>query len=207
MDVIHDIFARINRGGMPLNRQEIRHGLHQGKSTILLKQAAAVPAFHEWIGRRLTPDRMRNEEAVLRCIAFARADPEKDYKDDMDKFLESSMIQINSTSDKEIDNIAETFERVFLSARDILGEDAFRIPTEKRRGHLNLASMESAYRFFAKSSDDWLKKNAKKIEKNYQSLIAMPEFQSAIRQSTGDTAKVRTRFQLARDVLRKRCVD
>ena len=207
MGVVHDIFARINRGGMPLNRQEIRHGLYQGKSTQLLEHVAAVPAFHSWIGRRLTPDRMRNEEAALRCIGFASADPDKDYKGDMDRFLESAMLHINAASDKDVKNIGQDFERVFVAARDVLGEDAFRIPSEKSRGQLNLATMESVYRFFASSSDEWLRKNAKKIEKNYQALIEMPDFQSAVRQSTGDRAKVRMRFQLAQETLRKRCVD
>ena len=98
--IVHDIFARINRGGMQLNRQEIRHGLHQGKATELLKRVASKPGYHEWIGKRLTPKRMRDEEAALRCLAFARADPDNEYKDDMDKFLESAMVQINSASDK-----------------------------------------------------------------------------------------------------------
>lgn len=207
MGVVHDIFARINRGGMQLNRQEIRHGLHQGKSIVLLAYVTSVPAFHEWIGRRLTPDRMRNEEACLRCLAFATADPEKDYKGDMDKFLESAMLRFNASADADISVIKQNFERVFVTVRDVLGANAFRIPTERGRGQLNLAVMESVFRFFALSSDAWLRKNAKKIEKNYESLLELPEFLSAVRQATGDLARVRTRFQLATANLGKRCVE
>ena len=86
MNVVYDIFARINRGGVVLNHQEIRHGLHQGKSTELLRRLVSVSAFHHWVGYRLTPNRMRNEEAALRCIAFAWADPERDYHGNMDSF-------------------------------------------------------------------------------------------------------------------------
>jgi hypothetical protein len=207
MGVVQDIFARINRGGMPLNRQEIRHGLYQGKSTELLKRLAGMPAFSQWIGRRLTPQRMRNEEAALRCIAFSLADPEKDYKDNMDKFLESAMLQLNDAADSMIETIARTFQRVFEAAKEILGEDAFRIPTSIGRGMINLAVMESVYRFFASKPDDWLKKNARKISQNYQRLLGTAEFLSAVRQSTGDTAKVRARFHLAEEILGRRCAD
>lgn len=209
MSVVYDIFARINRSGMSLNRQEIRHGLYQGKSTELLKELAATHVFNNWLGHRLTPERMRNEEACLRCIAFAATEPQTDYKDDMDKFLEASMGRLNLASDKEIDAIKKNFERVFSLAKGILGENAFRIPLPngKGRGQLNIAVMESIYRFFALSSDEWLTRNNKKIEKNYNRLIRLPEYLAAVRQATGDTAKVRIRFRLANQVLGEGCAE
>lgn len=208
LGVVYDIFARINRGGMPLNRQEIRHGLHQGKSTALLKRLAKVPAFADWIGCRLEPNRMGDEEAALRCIAFMRMDPEKDYRGDMDKFLESAMLKINDgVTDAWIESLARTFEDVFVLTRSVLGENAFRIPTEKTRGRINRAVMESVCRFFAAHSEEWVRKNADQIKKNYARLIQSPAFRDAVWSSTGDPRRVKTRFRMAREILGEDCAD
>lgn len=207
MGVIYDIFARINRGGMELNRQEIRHGLHQGKSTTLLERLTSYPDFRDWIGHRLTPNRMRDEEACLRCVSFAMADLSKDYKGDMDKFLESSMVRLNTASDSDVDAVQKTFERVFPLVRATLGDDAFRLPTERGRGQLNIAVMESVYRFFAHSRSAWVKKNAVRIGQNYRALVRSPQYVNAVRQATGDTSRVLMRFQLATELLGEHCAD
>jgi Protein of unknown function DUF262 len=207
LNVVYDIFARINRGGTPLNRQEIRHGLYQGKSTELLSHLVADDVFAAWLGRRLQPTRMGDEEAALRCIAFARVDPDKDYQGDMDKFLQRALDQLNGGTDGEIERTKQDFARVFSSAQAILGDDAFRIPTDRSRGFINLAIMESVYRFFASHPDDWLYKNKKTIAKNYAKLIGDPSYLHCARSSTGDTAKVKDRFCIARETLGKKCAD
>lgn len=208
LSVVVDIFARINQGGTELSRQEIRHALHRGKSTDLLGRLTETPAFGSWIGRRLRPDRMGDEEAALRCIAFMRMDPEKDYRGDMDKFLESMMLQINDgVTDAWIDSLVRTFEGVFDLSRDVLGKDAFRIPTENGMGRINIAVMESVCRFFAEHSEDWIRKNASRIEMNYKRLIADQQYRDAVRSSTGDPRRVRTRFQMAREILGEGCAD
>ena len=205
--VVYDIFARINQGGMTLGRQEIRHGLYQGPSTTLLKSLAQTPVFGEWLGHRLNPKRMGDEEAALRCVAFTRADPHTKYQGDMDKFLELAMLELNEAKDEDIRATRATFERSFLRIREIIGDEAFRISTTKSRGRINIAIMESVYRFFTLHSEDWLVANAEPIKKNYSVLIRGPEFQNAVQSSTGDTAKVKTRFRLAREVLGGDCAD
>lgn len=201
LDDVYDIFARINRGGMPLNRQEIRHGLYQGKATALLKAVAASPPFASWIGRRMPRRRMRDEEAALRCIAFTLMDPET-YRNDMDEFLGLAMGALNSAEISQIQGVTATFIRVFHSARVILGVDAFRIPTTRSRGQLNVAIMESVYRFFATHDDKWLTQNAEQLEERYRALLENAEYLDAVRVATGNTRRVRARFRLADEVLR-----
>ncbi len=45
-----DIFDRVNRGGTPLNNQEMRNALYQGAATRLLNELAASEAFKEATG-------------------------------------------------------------------------------------------------------------------------------------------------------------
>jgi len=207
LGVVYDIFARINRGGIQLNRQEIRHGLFQGRSTRLLKRLAAKSEFKDWIGCRLDPKRMGDEEAALRCVAFFLLDPENDYRGDMDKFLESAMVKMNKASDADDAAIEQTFEHVFVLARTILGENAFRIPTVKTKGRINIAFMESVYRFFAEQPSDRLLESADRLKSSYQDLLSLPEFLNAVRSSTGDTGRVKTRFRVARELLEHGHVD
>ena len=40
-----DIFDRVNRGGVQLNKQEIRNALYQGQATVLLKAVTCGDNF------------------------------------------------------------------------------------------------------------------------------------------------------------------
>ena len=207
LDVVYNIFARINRGGVALNRQEIRHGLYQGNATTLLRRLAGSNPFAGWLGARMRPNRMGDEEAALRCIAFARPDAGKDYRGNMDNFLVAAMQQLNRADEQQLQKIADDFVRVFQQALDVLGEDAFRIPTNKTRGRLNLAVMESVYRFFQSHEKEWIDKNQRQIKAHYEDLMKDETYLDAVRSSTSDTNKVRVRFEVAETYLVTDCVD
>ncbi|PTS89141.1 hypothetical protein DBR27_22935, partial [Flavobacterium sp. HMWF030] len=70
MKVVYDIFNRINTGGTKLERQEIRNCIFIGKSTDLLKLLASTNQFKEAIDGGISPTRMKDREAILRCLAF-----------------------------------------------------------------------------------------------------------------------------------------
>ena len=53
-----DIFDRVNRGGTPLNNQEMRNALYQGKSTKLLSALAASEEFQCATGNSISPIHM-----------------------------------------------------------------------------------------------------------------------------------------------------
>lgn len=65
-----DIFERINSGGTPLNKQEMRHALYQGQSTQLLKELAECDEFKEAVTLKLDSKRMRDRYVILRALAF-----------------------------------------------------------------------------------------------------------------------------------------
>lgn len=202
---IYDIFARINRGGTQLTRQEIRHGILQGAATKLLRRLAEASIYRDWIGRKLHPERMGDEEAALRCIAFRRAELETEYRGNMDDFLNAAMRHLNNESPEVIKNIENEFLETIHSCHAILGTDAFRIPTRHTRGVLNMSVLESVYRYFASQSKGFLTTHAATIRANYQQLIVDSDYHVAVRWATGNVVAVKQRFRLVRERLGVGC--
>lgn len=204
--VVHDIFARINRGGMPLNRQELRHAFYQGPATALLEDLVQQQPFAEWVRWSLNWRRMGDDEAALRCIAFARIDPDRAYRGNLDLFLNDTLRQLNDAqAAAERAALPSKFARVFSQIHRCLGGNAFRIPTERTRGRLNLAIMESVYRFFAENpllgDGDPPEHQRYRLKENYQALLQHDEYRDLVSRATSSTRRLRERFRLAHEIL------
>ncbi len=199
-EVVYDIFGRINTGGMELNKQELRHAFHQGPAIVLLKRLAAQPQFSNWLGMRLNTKRMIDQEAVLRCIAFARKDPSTAYKGNLDKFLNEALKQLNSSeAQAERDAIEEQFPRTIQLAHDLLGEDAFRLPAIARRGRLNIPVMESVYRTLCLRPRSFWQEQPQQLLERYRLLLADGKYREAVRIGTNNTVHIR--FPMAQQFL------
>ena len=69
--VQYDIFERVNRAGTPLNKQEIRNAINQGKSTELLNKVVKSSPFKDITADAFAKDkRMKAQYLVLRLISF-----------------------------------------------------------------------------------------------------------------------------------------
>ena len=53
-----DIFDRVNRGGTPLNKQEMRNALYQGAATKLLKDLSEMDSFQKATGSAVSGKHM-----------------------------------------------------------------------------------------------------------------------------------------------------
>ncbi len=203
LQMVYDIFHRINTGGTQLTRQEIRNCFYIGKATELLKELSEQRYFRQAIDWGISPKRMKDREAILRYLAFRIQDYKTDYKNDMDAFLGSAMKKMNQMSDSELDELRTDFERVMRLTYEFFGEKNFRLPTDSTRGRVNIALMESVCHFFVSKSDAFLADNRVKILDNFQSLLKNDDFIDAIKVSTGDTKRVKRRFDLAQEILGK----
>lgn len=65
-----DIFDRVNRGGTPLNNQEMRNALYQGEATKLLNRLAECEEFKRATGNSVSPKHMKDKYIILRAISF-----------------------------------------------------------------------------------------------------------------------------------------
>lgn len=200
LEVVYDIFNRINTGGTQLNRQEIRNCIFTGKSTRLLAKLAKKDYFKTAINHGISPKRMKDQEAILRYLAF-KINGYEDYKGNMSAFLENTMKQINLMSDKDINLLEIDFERVMKKTSHFFKEDNFRLP--RKRARINIAVMESVLYFFSNNNDNFLNKNKLKIIENYNLLFKNKKYIDAISTSTGSKQRVYDRFDIATEILSK----
>ena len=162
--VKYDIFDRVNRGGTRLNNQEMRNALYKGRSTVMLKELAASPAFLNATGEGVSSKRMKDQYIILRAIAFYLLMKRQDkvleengqsieYKSDMDDFLAKTMIFLNKRASQELlDDCEYVFCKSMENCFKILGSDAFRFASEsKNRRPINMPLFEVLMYVFSDS--------------------------------------------------------
>ena len=203
MEVVYDLFNRVNTGGTPLERQEIRNCIFIGKATKLLKELAASEEFKKAIDNGISPDRMKDREAVLRYLAFKLFNYKEDYQGDMSAFLEKTMRTINKMSDEEISDLKADFKRVMQLTYEFFNSRNFRVPLigKTTRGRINIAVLESVGYFFSQQTDNFLRQNKETIIKNFELLLKNIDFLNAVQRNTNGKIRVDARFDLAQEIL------
>lgn len=154
-----DIFDRVNRGGTPLNNQEMRNALYQGRSTRLLNRLSEREEFKRATGNSIRSVHMKDKYIILRAIAFylwkkerlvKRSGEKVRYRSDIEELLGETMEQLNRTGEAALQELENLFCTVMDDSYFILGEDAFRIPTDSgRRRPVSMTLFESLFYFMA----------------------------------------------------------
>ncbi|MGW1881571.1 DUF262 domain-containing protein [Streptomyces sp. NPDC001970] len=202
-----NIFARINTGGLPLTRQEIRHALIPGPARQLLSALAESTEFTTATSNGVYSERMADREMVLRFMAFRLTSPESFRSQDFDQFLALTMRQINRLSDADREAHAEAFRWAMFTAWAIFDAHAFRklYPGQVRRSPVNKAIFETVAVNLAELTDQErtaLVASRAVVLERFQQLMTSREFERAVSVGTGDRAKVVTRFAAVRDLFR-----
>ncbi len=194
-----NIFARINTGGRPLSRQELRHALIPGPARIFLKNLAESEEYRQATAGSVSPERMDDREMVLRFIAFYLSEPARYTRQDFDVFLRDAMRNLNQLDAKDVAQLESEFKRVMKAAFMIFGEHAFRkrYRGQVRRSPVNKALFEAVAVNIARRSDEEISALCDRRPEVLRAFSAMLEdrnFERAISQGTGDPGKVRLRF-------------
>ena len=177
IEVVYDLFDRINTSSTSLNRQEVRNGILKGKSTRLLKKLSEQDYFKKAIDNGIAPTRMKDREMILRYLAFRIFDYQQDYQGDMNAFLDNTMQVINRMTDEEISVLENDFKRVMEITFDFFGSRNFRIPVYAVNTSnildykVNIPLFESVTYFFCLYSTEWLLSNKRKIQDNFSTLV------------------------------------
>ncbi|WP_166334438.1 DUF262 domain-containing protein [Sphingobacterium chungjuense] len=203
MEVVYDLFNRINTGGTQLNRQEVRNCIYIGKSTKLLKELSEQDYFKKAIFNGVSPIRMKDRELILRFIAFNYFDFKKTYDGNLSAFIENGMKEINMWDDEKLNDVRTEFKRVMEWTHNIWGDNNFRIRTEKTRGTINMAIFETICHTVSKMSDDFIEKNKAILHENYSHLISNEIYYDAVTRSTNSKTKVDDRFRLSENILKQ----
>ncbi|APU17216.1 MULTISPECIES: DUF262 domain-containing protein [Actinoalloteichus] len=207
-EVKFNVFGRINTGGLVLSQQELRHALIPGAARALLSALAQSPKFLTATARSVSPSRMADREMALRFLAFRRANPQEYSEQDFDAFLRKTMWELNSETEAERSRLAAEFDAAMTCAHDLFSYHTFRKQALGQRGRnpINKALFEAtsvnlASRTPAQRSTLVAKKNI--VNDDVVELLADPVFERAISVGTGDVGKVRARFQMFDEVLRR----
>lgn len=208
LEMVYDIFNRINTGGTQLERQEIRNCIYIGKATDFLKKLSSKLSFKMAIDYGISDSRAKDQEAVLRYLSFRIFDYIMDYKNSMNDFVEDAMKNMNEKfTDEDFEKYELEFEKAMYYTREFFGDRNFRIPTTETRGRINIAIFETVAGFFASKSKEYLLRNKAQIKANYTLLLKDSQYFDAVRFSTGDKKRVATRFDCVFDTLSKECIN
>ncbi|SDA73124.1 Protein of unknown function DUF262 [Butyrivibrio sp. INlla18] len=197
-----DIFDRVNRGGTPLNKQEMRNALYQGKATILLDNITKLDSFKNATGRAISDRHMKDKYIVLRAIAFCMVNEKKlvdsngtlvDYRSDMDDLMGKVMDSLNHMQDSEIDWIFVKFDRVMKEIYSLLGEDAFRLKgNNETRRPISMTLFETLYYLFYLLDEKQY--DVKRLVNKIDELLSDATYLFALQRSVDSATNVKVRF-------------
>ena len=201
VEVMFNIFRRINTGGMTLNGQEIRHALNPGPVRDYLMKLAQSDEFLAATDNSINKKRMDDRECVLRFLAFHMSSWKKYHKNDLDGHLVDAMKKINQMSNEERCRLEGTFKFAMKAARDIFDHDAFRkrYGVNVRRTQINRALFETWGVGLANCSSTDIRRLIDKRKQVKDNLIELldydQEFNDSISYSTGSPQRVKKRFK------------
>ena len=199
MKVVYDIFDRINTGGTQLTRQEIRNCIYTGASTRLLKDLALTKVFKNSIDNGIKPLRMKDREAVLRCLAFSILGYKK-YAGSMDEYLVKTMQQLNDCSKEQIEVYKNRALRVFEETLELFGKKNFRLPSNNTRGRVTIAVMETVFYNFWHHESPLTLEEKQALSGYMEALIGDDTYHDAVRWSTSTKNQVDNRFEKAIEI-------
>lgn len=128
-EVMFNVFARLNQGGLPLSPQEIRNAIYPGEWRNQIRSLSESKEFKAATENRIPTDRQQDMEMVLRFIALWALNPKGQRVPNqiLDKFLNDTVEKSLSTwSAQTWAEARQAFFDNLASAVSIFGRHAFR---------------------------------------------------------------------------------
>lgn len=201
-----DIFDRVNRGGMQLNKQEIRNALYQGEATKLLNRLVKSKEFAMATGNAFANEtRMKDRYLLTRFLSFCfyrdgiLRDEEGNpyvYRDDIDEILGMGMDALNRMDTGRIAKLEQKVLDYLEQSVFYFGSDAYRLNRGERKSPINMNVFETvlyALRYIPKNQ--WSIK--KKLNEQMNKLLHSAEFRDNIDNHRDSALKVNWRLDEA----------
>jgi hypothetical protein len=209
-EVKFNIFKRINRGGVPLSNQELRHALNPGKANEFLRKLTNSPEFIKVAPlSESKKKRMDDREFVLGYLAFILTSY-KNYQESRenarDVFLSEALSKINNLSEEELATIQKKFKQVMTDAYAIFGDNAFRkiSHNNNRRLPLNKSLFEAWSYHLSELSDENIQKLIESKQKLIDKFIEYAENDKEFLASISQAAKkVEYRFEMIGKIIQE----
>ena len=197
-----DIFDRVNRGGTPLNKQEMRNALYQGNATKLLNKLSQLPSFLEATGNAISPKHMKDKYIILRALCFYlywngellnKEGQKIEYRSDIEEFLGTGMTLFNSLPIEKIQEIEILFDNTMKRAKDCLGADGFRIPSNgKIKRPISMTLFETLFYYYTLFPEEFC---LLKIKNGIKELLADESYLRSLQSSVDSSVNVKKRFE------------
>lgn len=204
-----DIFDRVNRGGMQLNKQEIRNALYQGEATKLLRELAESIEFMEATDRAFIKEkRMKDKYLLSRFVAIyllrnrELIDEKGDiysYSGDIDDLLGKTMDYLNSLDFNRLKEIKDMVINVLEKSLFYCGKDAFRLMNGERKTPINMNVFETIMYClsFVRKNDADIRED---VFKSIQELITSDEYHENIGNHRDNGLKLNWRLNKAEEI-------
>jgi hypothetical protein len=200
-----NIFERVNRSGVNLNKQEMRHALYQGRSADLIQELAESQEFKLATGSGVKPNRMRDRYLVLRFVAFYLHITNQlsgiEYRSDVDSFLAAVMKYLNTKAPDELITHAKNVCLLGMNnVYQVLGNAAFRFESKNSgsRRPVNMGLFEMlvfAFCYVEPEKLDFI--TAKKLVDKYKLDV---DEEALFSGSIDTTYHVKIRFERAQEI-------
>lgn len=189
--IVHELFYRINTGGIPLTAQEVRNCVYTGNFNKTLHRLNNYEAWREILGTPIPHIRLADIELILRILALI--DGYKSYHPPMSQFL--SFFQ-STHRDDCMDKYANLFESICDLLLSNLGGDTFR-----RKGVIKRNLLETVF----VAVGICIKRNYKiaDIGTGLERFSEIIDNDFRLRSATTSTSVVRERINIALDILKE----
>ena len=197
-----DIFDRVNRGGTPLNKQEMRNALYQGNATKLLDELSKMKSFKDATGGAISPKHMKDKYVILRSLCFYllwrgnildKNKKRMEYRSDMEELLGAGMNLFNKMDLNSIFLLKQLFDRTMTRAYQCLGKDGFRIPSNgKIRRPISMTLFETLFYYF--TCFDKTSVSNLEMKKGVVELLQDEEYLRSLQHSVDSSVNVKKRF-------------
>ena len=214
--VKYEIFYRINTGGRPLNKQEVRNCFASPELRLFLEEIVNHPSFKKATNESVKDVRMDAQELILRFLAFYQYGDE--YKGDKEPFLNDSQEKLNNLKPSEFIPLKNAFVTGMENAHKCFGDYSFRKCLPK---HLELKAKKQLVNkslfltwsvTLSKIKEESLKNItpgsfalplARIIEESSKREGDYPEYYKVVTTGTGDKANLDLAFKYAYKFLKE----
>jgi len=203
-EVRYSIFNRINTGGTPLNFQEIRQALNQGKGLAFLKDVCNDEIFKNIVG--VDSKRMLDRELALRFFAFQLSNYQK--FNSMREFLDDAMERLSTQTPEQLAELKNKFIEALKFSEEILGEghrfSRLVISGTKKTKKLNQSLFDVITVCFSEidNKNNFLNKKEMFVNK-FKRLLRdeKSEFSDSITLGTSTKKSIEARFSIVRGLI------
>lgn len=189
LDVVYQIFERLNSGGTQLTPHEIRVALYAGPFIDFLERLNQDPNWRTVYGRQ--SPRLRDQELVLRILAFYSVGPT--YRRPLKTFLNNFVAEYRDLQRLNYEDLETSFRRASELIASAEGRSAVRYLSSQ----VNAALTEALFVGLMRRLDFQQGIAADDVMRAINDIQNNRELQVAISRATANEESVKTRLEVA----------